>query len=73
MTSMKWEINEGKVVRGHRLTQWGASRQGLSLCPLPGPPPHPMTTEWLRDQGLCPPPSRAWDLGMLCRRAPSSL
>jgi hypothetical protein len=38
---VKWEINEGKVVRFHKIAPQGACRRGHSPLPSPVPPPYP--------------------------------
>lgn len=46
MTGVKWEINEGKVVRFYTIAQQGAHGRGPSPPPPAVPLHHPTTQEW---------------------------
>ena len=57
MTGVKWEINEGKVVRFYTIAQQGARRRGPSPPPSPVPLHHPTTQECATGQKSKPTPN----------------
>lgn len=71
MTGMKWEINEGKVVRFYTIAQQGARRRGPSPQPSPVPLHHPTTQECATGPEVKTHP-QPWAFGSSCPRFPLS-
>lgn len=71
MTGVKWEINEGKVVRFYTIAQQGTRRRGPSPRPSPVPLHHPTTQECATRPEVKTHP-QPWAFGSSCPRFPLS-
>lgn len=71
MTGVKWEINEGKVVRFYTIAQQGAHGKGPSPLPSPVPLHHPATQEGATGPEVRTHP-QPWSFGSSCPRFPFS-